>query len=510
MNIVKRNVELVSKQPYEEMLKENELAIRNCYRSEDKITDDSAERMVRMMIKSGHGAVIEFANVTFHIVADRALLSQLSRHRLMSLAVESQRYCLTGDTIVQSYSKTHKNGGKKRTIKKLYDYYTNNMSAFKKINLRSVDDTNTVIPNKPISVFYNGKKDVYMVITESGRSIKATLGHEFLTKDGYKKLSELSIGDYIGANGIECLDNEDWLRYNYLDLNRTREDIANQLGCCESVVYKAFKKFNIVKQKSMYPNRKPGHSYKGCFTKDALKRMSEAKSGKNNPCWKSDDELTKGGAYARANREYSKMKDKCDICGSTVSLEIHRKDKNPKNNSKDNIMVLCSDCHHLWHRTGHVGVFYDKIISIEYSGIEDVYDIEMSGETHNYVANGLVVHNCNYSKNKFNNSVNFIIPCNLKNYDKWEAFCSEAEETYFDMIEHGDKAEVARSVLPNCVATSIYVRMNMRELRHFLELRLSNHAQADIRDIANQMYNLVREHYPVYVENLIVDGVKFD
>ena len=51
--------------------------------------------------------------------------------------------------------------------------------------------------------------------------------------------------------------------------------------------------------------------------------------------------------------------------------------------------------------------------------------------------------------------------------------------------------------------------MNMRELRHFLELRLSNHAQADIRDIANQMYNLVREHYPVYVENLVVDGIKY-
>ena len=205
MNIVERKVELVSKQPYEEMLKENELAIRNCYKSEDKITDDSAERMVRMMIKSGHGAAIEFANVTFHIVCDRACSHQLVRHRMASYMQTSQRYV-------------------------------------------------------------------------------------------------------------------------------------------------------------------------------------------------------------------------------------------------------------------------------------------------------------NYSKDKFSHSVPFIIPCNLKNYDKWEEFCSDAEETYFDMIENGDKAEVARSVLPNCVATSIYVRMNMRELRHFLELRLSNHAQADIRDIANKVYNLVREHYPVYVEDLTVDG----
>lgn len=510
MNIVERKVELVSKQPYEEMIKENELAIRNCYKSEDKITDDSAERMVRMMIKSGHEAMIEFSDLTFHIVADRAVLSQLSRHRLMSLAVESQRYCVTGDTIVQSFPKTNRNGGKKRTVRKLYDYYTNNPSVFKQIVLRSVDDTNTVVPNKPKCVYYNGKKDVYKVTTYSGRDIKTTLDHKFLTKNGYCMLSELNIGDYICANGIECLDNEDWLRHNYLELNRTRKDIANQLGCCETLVYRAFKKFNITKPKSMYPNRQPGHSYKGCFTKEALAKMSKAKLGSNNPCWKNNDELTRSGAYARANREYSSLKTCCEFCGRTESLEIHHIDKNPKNNDKNNIMVLCSGCHHLWHKTGHVGVFYDRIKSIEYVGVEDVYDIEMCNDIHNYVANGIVVHNCNYSKDRFNNSVNFIIPCNLKSYDKWEAFCSEAEETYFDMIENGDKAEVARSVLPNCVATSIYVRMNMRELRHFLELRLSNHAQADIRDIANKMYNIVKEKYPVYVENLIVDGVRFD
>ena len=64
--------------------------------------------------------------------------------------------------------------------------------------------------------------------------------------------------------------------------------------------------------------------------------------------------------------------------------------------------------------------------------------------------------------------------------------------------------------MPNCVATSIYMKMNMRSLRNFLQLRLSNHAQVDIRNIANQMYEIVKEKYPVYVENLIVDGEQYD
>lgn len=211
MLVVEPNVELVSNQSYEDMLRVNELAIRNCYRSENKISEGSAEKLVRNMVKLGHGAMIEFADVTFHIVTDRATLAQITRHRICTYAVESQRFCS-----------------------------------------------------------YNG--------------------------------------------------------------------------------------------------------------------------------------------------------------------------------------------------------------------------------------------------DKFGNNVHFVVPANLDkdNLDNWKASCQLAEKEYFNLIECGEKAETARSVLPNCVATSIYMKMNMRSLRNFLQLRLSNHAQADIRDIANKMYNLVREHYPVYVENLIVDGVKFD
>lgn len=111
---------------------------------------------------------------------------------------------------------------------------------------------------------------------------------------------------------------------------------------------------------------------------------------------------------------------------------------------------------------------------------------------------------CAYNKDKFNNSVNFIVPYDMTNelYETWRASCLAAEAAYFVLLEKEAKPETARSVLPNCVATHIVCKMNMRELRHILEMRLDSHAQSDIRDIAYKMLELVHEKYPVFVEDI--------
>lgn len=69
-------------------------AARNCYQSEtpDNANMESAEKLARGLIKSGHHATLEMNQIPVHIVADRSFLGQLSRHRLMSLCVESARY----------------------------------------------------------------------------------------------------------------------------------------------------------------------------------------------------------------------------------------------------------------------------------------------------------------------------------------------------------------------------------------------------------------------------------
>ena len=93
MIIVKRAAELINPLPYEIVLDTVERAARNCYQSEDKITDGSAEKIIRFLINNGHFSMIEFADLTFKMVMDRATAMQLTRHRLCTFAIESTRYC---------------------------------------------------------------------------------------------------------------------------------------------------------------------------------------------------------------------------------------------------------------------------------------------------------------------------------------------------------------------------------------------------------------------------------
>lgn len=66
-----------------------EEAASNCYDSEP-----TGGKIMKSCYKSGHHSVLEFAQFTFHIEGvSRALLAQLTRHRIAGFAVRSQRYC---------------------------------------------------------------------------------------------------------------------------------------------------------------------------------------------------------------------------------------------------------------------------------------------------------------------------------------------------------------------------------------------------------------------------------
>ena len=73
-------------------LRRIEYAGRNCYQSHHKITDTSAPRFVRSLIKRGHHAPLEFADMTVELITSRDVMAELTRHRLASFCIESQRY----------------------------------------------------------------------------------------------------------------------------------------------------------------------------------------------------------------------------------------------------------------------------------------------------------------------------------------------------------------------------------------------------------------------------------
>ena len=77
----------------DKILKKIEAVARVCYKSEDKIKDGSAKKMVAALVRSGHESMLEHASITVKFVCDRAMSHEIVRHRLASYAQESQRYC---------------------------------------------------------------------------------------------------------------------------------------------------------------------------------------------------------------------------------------------------------------------------------------------------------------------------------------------------------------------------------------------------------------------------------
>ena len=93
MRFIKPYAEICKDFDGEEMLKKIERVARTCYKSEGKIKDGSARKMVAGLIKSGHDAMLEHASVTVKFVVDRGISHELVRHRMASFAQESTRYC---------------------------------------------------------------------------------------------------------------------------------------------------------------------------------------------------------------------------------------------------------------------------------------------------------------------------------------------------------------------------------------------------------------------------------
>jgi len=97
MNIIKAGYEILSDISAGGIkeLQHIERIGRICYKSEDKITDDgeSAKKFVAGLIKRGHEAMLEHSSLSVLFHVDRGVTHELVRHRIMSFAQESTRYC---------------------------------------------------------------------------------------------------------------------------------------------------------------------------------------------------------------------------------------------------------------------------------------------------------------------------------------------------------------------------------------------------------------------------------
>lgn len=78
---------------------------------------------------------------------------------------------------------------------------------------------------------------------------------------------------------------------------------------------------------------------------------------------------------------------------------------------------------------------------------------------------------------------------------------SAAVSAYYKLLKNGVAKEIARSVLPVGMYSSMIASCNLRSLLHFLKLRLSSDAQWEIRQYAKAMLKLAEQHFPVTIGN---------
>jgi thymidylate synthase (FAD) len=117
---------------------------------------------------------------------------------------------------------------------------------------------------------------------------------------------------------------------------------------------------------------------------------------------------------------------------------------------------------------------------------------------------------CNYSKGKFGNEITVIKPCfwdlnnedDVRKFEIWKKTMDDIEIGYLNLIELGASPQEARSILPNSLKTEIVVTMNLREWRHFFEMRTSEAAHPQMREIALPLLNEFKEKIPIIFDNI--------
>lgn len=96
MKVIEPSVEFVTPMsiiPGIVIMKRLEEIGRVCYKSEDKITEESYKKFLGNIIKRGHESVLEHCSVTMKFICDRGVTHEIVRHRIGSYSQESTRYC---------------------------------------------------------------------------------------------------------------------------------------------------------------------------------------------------------------------------------------------------------------------------------------------------------------------------------------------------------------------------------------------------------------------------------
>ncbi len=284
--------------------------------------------------------------------------------------------CIDGEALIHI---NRGGNGKKYTLKDLYtkfngDRWNKSIPTY----TRSFCDGEFRL-NKVVSVLDKGIKEVVQLTLKSNKTLVLTPDHEVLTNNGWVEAKDLKLGDKVITNGTpvckECNGTANVSTYKY----------AKFVGYCRNCIYK-FKRIN--------------GNYKRGWLKDTDGYI-QVTSQWNHP------NHTKAGLVPQ---HVLVMEEKIGRY-LTEDEVAHHLNEIKDDNRIENLELLTRQNHSKLHgeqggyihlnggktKNGGKVIFLpkeDEVVAVIPFGEKHVYDIVCEDPHRNFVANGIVVHNC--------------------------------------------------------------------------------------------------------------------
>lgn len=457
----------------------------------DPIHAEGNSGLINFLMKHRHGTPFEHAALTFFVHAPIFVWREWHRHRI--------GFCLAGDTEIwtESYGQNFGRTLRKRRLKDLHDVWNNGVhdSMGRVRFLPSVRNQKLRVLNEETGFFElggihdvieTGVKPCLLVETEhkKGWSIRCSPDHRILTSEGWARASDLSGNEMIAVSG----------------------------------------KKSAFEHRQIPPSLRSGI---GVWTSMQRAAMIPADA----------DCYICGKLFHRTNL----VLDHVVPVAENLKLAL----------DPENLKPACISCHRektdkeqvLAQRCNVAGVRFERLRRKPFTISEEMtYDISMKPTWHNFVANGIVVHNSYNEESARYKPLDpvFWIPSQdrpLTPVDGWKPgrpkfqFGDVAHEkykrevarkrasydfsyaTYLDSIADKVALEVARSVLPVGIYSSCWVTCNPRSLMAFLSLRTHesdatfvSYPQAEIEQAARVAERFLADGWPLTYASFCKNG----
>lgn len=146
----------------------------------------------------------------------------------------------------------------------------------------------------------------------------------------------------------------------------------------------------------------------------------------------------------------------------------------------------------------------ERVISLGHESIAEFADFVFKIDGLSRVASHQLVRHrvASYAQQsqRYNtyDTLNIAIPNDLNDeqVEKLKQAATFCHQVYLELLNEGVPGESARYILPNAATSSIFIKMNARELRHFFNLRLCLTTQDEIRNMSQVMYDILKTNFP--------------